>query len=325
MGAFFAKVWATTGMLIVLNGMDWSKDDPMSKRQNIFSKMLAVAIATIGLSGPAAAQDAQAVFGRLKEIHRMVMDPSQTFSISATLAELDNLAPRIPRDATESLGELNYLRGFILYRAGRASESVPASVEALRIDAGTPFLTKAERARFTYNLASQAEDIGDWDIAIDNYRKAIDLFDGDPDFSDDQKLGTRERLAFCLHEVGRYAEAMAINEKVLQAGETLFGQDSEKLLVVITDLAQNAYKLNQPMAARRFLERRYSIATKHGNQNHIDASLFQLGVLAFEQGDKSEAKAFMDQRLKLAKESGDLGRVHDAERDLQTLREKMGD
>src|SRR3712207_8354100 len=53
-------------------------------------------------------------------------------------------------------------------------------------------------------------------------------------------------------------------------------------------------------------------------------SLFQLGVLSFEQGRPKEAEAFMKRRLALAETSGDPDWIADAKEDLETLYEKIG-
>ena len=254
----------------------------------------------------------------------MVMEPSQMSSISVVLAELETIETRMPTDATQGWGELYYIRGVLLFRAGRANESLVFGIEALRIDIASPFLSEKERSLFTYNLASQAEDVGRWDVAIDAYRRVIPSFEADPGRNEDQRLAARERLAFCLHKVGKYAEAFVLNEDILAKAESLFGPDSEKLLVVVTNLTQNAYKLNRPDVARAFLERRLSIATKHLNVGHMDACLFQLGMLSAEQGHTEEAEIFVQRRLQLARSSGDIDRFEDAEEDLELLRAGIG-
>lgn len=285
-----------------------------------------VLMALLATGAPAGGQVMDETTSRLQEIHRMVMDPGQRFSISATLSELDGLEQLLPKDTPESVGhgELNYLRGFLHYRAGRPAEALEPMQAALRIDAGTPFLSERERARFTYNLATQAEELRRWDIAIDAYRKAFSAFEADPDVSEDQKGGTLERLAFCLHEAGRFAEARTVNERVLAIGERLFGADSDKLLVVITNLSQNAYKLGEFDASRAFLERRLAIATMRGRGWHIDEALFQLGVLAFERKQNREAEGLMKRRLDAARASGDRQRIAAAEEALAVLHEKLG-
>lgn len=264
-------------------------------------------------------QGEHGVTQRLKELHRMIMDPARTFSASATLRELEELEARLSPLPTEAQGELSYIRGFILYRTGRAEEALRPSLEALRIDASQPFLPASERPSFLYSVAQQAEEAAEWDIAIDAYTQVIPWFDADPELSESQRLGTRERLAFCLHEAGKYDEAFAINERILASGVQLFGPDSEDLLVVITNLAQNAYKLGDLGKAKSFLSRRLDIALKHEVAFHIDDALFQLGVVAYEQGQPDVAEMFMQRRLELARDSDDPWRIEEAEEALETL------
>lgn len=175
-----------------------------------------------------------------------------------------------------------------------------------------------------YALARQAEAAGQWQTAIDHYQRMIPRIDADPAMSEDQRCGVRERLAFCLHEAECYAEARTINEEILARGETLFGPESDKLLVVIANLSQNAYCLGDLATARTLLERHLSLASRHRDTSCVDASLFQLGVLSFEQGQAQEAKRFMKHRLSLAEESADPERIADAEADLRILYEKLG-
>ncbi|MCD9032420.1 tetratricopeptide repeat protein [Luteimonas sp. Y-2-2-4F] len=275
-------------------------------------------------SSKAEAPEAADAVARLAEIDALVMDPQRMFSISETLAELDAMETRLPPGDIAARGQLLYLRGFVLYRAGRPRESLPAGLEALRIQDRVPFLPPQAHGRFAYNMATQAEELGEWATAIDAYRMAIPQFEADPAVSEDQRLGTRERLAYCLHEAKRYDEAMEINREVLAGGERLFGADSDKLLVVIANLAQNAHALDRPDAARSLLERRLDIATRWGHEDVVDDSLFQLGVLAFETGDVAEAEAFMTRRLDLANASGDARRIANAQNDLDVLAEKLG-
>lgn len=266
-------------------------------------------------------QGAHEITQRLKTLHRMIMDPNQTFSASATLNELEDLEARLSPMPIEARGELNYIRGFILCRTGRAEDALGPSTEALRIDASHPFLSAGERSHFLYSVANQAEEVEAWDIAIDAYTQVIPLFEADAALSEDQRLGTRESLAFCLHEAGQYAEAFAINESVLASGERLFGPDSEKLLVVITNLAQNAHKLGDLDKAKDWLSRRLDIALKHDVTGHVDEALFQLGVVAYEQGRLDEAETWMQRRLELARSSGDPSRIEEAEVALGVLHE----
>jgi tetratricopeptide (TPR) repeat protein len=262
---------------------------------------------------------------RLREMHQTLMDPKQVFSISATLAELDALEAKIPAGDSPERGELNFLRGYVHGRKEDFAEAVHFTREALRIDTATSFLTENDRNYALYRLAVHAKKTKEWEIAIDAYKRVIPLFAHDPTLTDSQRLGTQENLAFCLHEAGKYAEAMTINKEVLAGGERLFGAESPKLLNVINNLAQNAYELKDHVAAQIFLERRLKIAVQHEEAFHIDDSLFQLGVLAFEQSRPKEAENFMKRRLELARKSGDDDRIENAEEDLRILYEKLKD
>jgi len=260
---------------------------------------------------------------RLKQIHRKIMDPSQVFSIRETLAELDALERKIAPSEQEARGELSYLRGFVFHTAGRPRDSLPQSLEALQIDEGIPFLQDRERTRLIYDIAFQAEDIGNWELAISFYRKAVPLFDTSAEYSEDQRLGLRERLAYCLHEARSYSDALAMNRYVLAGAERLFGPDSAKLFTVLTNLAQNAHALQDTSAARGFLERLLDLAMTHKRRDQADTALFQLGVLAFEDGRFREAEIFMKRRLEMAEEGSDADRIADAKEDLATLLEKI--
>lgn len=163
-----------------------------------------------------------------------------------------------------------------------------------------------------YLLAVHAEQMGHWSDAIRYYEKSIALFDTVPKVDENQCAGTQERLAYCLHEAGEYLRARQINEQVLATGERLYGANSSKLNVVLTNLAQNAYMLHDYDTARTLLERRLALSLQHDESAHIDDCLFQLGVLAFEQGRLDDAQALMQRRLDLASKSGDLQRIEDA-------------
>lgn len=286
------------------------------------ARILVATLATLGISCQGASQESERALERLKEIHQTLMDRDQVFSIRETLAELEVLEPKLPADNPVVQGELNYLRGYVLARKGEAEEAFTRTGEALRIDALSPFLPEEERVYAIHRLATLAEEIGEWDVAIESDRKILSL--SGSEFNEDQRLGIRAQLGFCLHEAKNYAEAMTVNQALLAEGEKRYGLDSTQLLVVITNLAQNAYELGEFEVAKSFLERRLSIATKHEAQSHIDDSFFQLGVLAFEQGHSKEAESLMKRRLELTEKSGDEDRIESAQEDLRILYEKMG-
>jgi len=283
----------------------------------------AAALAILGGASPTTAENAQEARARLAEIRRTVTDPGGFYSVSATLAELDKIEQKVSTGDLRARGEVNYLRGFVLYRAGGPKESLPPSREAFRIDSAVPFLATGERTPLLYSIAEQAAKLDDWGIAIDAYRKVIPLLDANPEIPQQERLWAREQLAYCLHEAGSFAEALTVNKEALAEGEKLSGPDSDKLLIVLTNLAQNNYALGDKASARRLLERVLSIATKHRNTKHLDNSLFQLSALSFDEGRPAEAEKFMKERLAQARKSGDPAWIKDAQEDLAMLHEKM--
>jgi tetratricopeptide (TPR) repeat protein len=258
---------------------------------------------------------------RLDALAARVMDPTAMLSVSATLAQLDEIEPQTAPGSVDR-GRVANLRGLIEYKGHRVRPSIEHYTAALGIDAQTPFLNAQDRLMANYNIATQAESAGQCEQAVPYFRTVAALMAADPSQTEAKRLGVQERLGYCLHELKRYAEAQQVNQAVLAGGESLYGPNDPKLMTVLINLAQNDYELHQPDAARGLLQRVLAIATASGDADRVDTALFQLGVLAFESGSPGEATQLMTRRLQLAKTSGDPSRVHRAQEDLDILEEK---
>ncbi len=208
-------------------------------------------------------------------------------------------------------------------KAARPGPSIKVSVEALRIDDVHPFLSPHERLMTNYRVASQAKDEGDCRTAASYYERTLPLAVADAALTDSQRLSLRGDLGYCLHEVGRYADARAVNRALLDDAARVFGPGDRRLLPVLVNLAQNDYDLHEPEAARADLDRMLALATALHDAGHVDTALFQLGVLAYEGGRADEARRLMGHRLALAEASGDADRIHAARRDLDELERKL--
>ena len=136
-------------------------------------------------------------------------------------------------------------------------------------------------------------------------------------------LGTRQRLAFCLHEVGQFAAARRENEAILAEAAGLFSPDDPRTFTGRMNLAQNEYSLGDRAAGRTTLERLLADAVKAQDAGMTDQALFQLGVLAFEGGRPAEASELMERRLSLARASGDQERITAAADALAVLNRKV--
>ncbi len=258
---------------------------------------------------------------RLAAIHAMVLDPAVRFSVQAVLDELNAIEPLTAPGGPER-GRVMQLRSFLEDKGERAEDSIRHGEEALRIEAVHPFLDLGDKVSLQYSVARQAERLGRCDAAIPHYRAVLPLL-APNGVGQAGQLGTRQRLAFCLHEVGQFAEARTINRAILAEATALFSRDDPRTFTARLNLAQNDYALGDAAAARTVLEGLLADALRADDGDMTDRSLFQLGVLAFEGGRGSEALAFMERRLSLAQASGDPARTAAAREALDVLHDKL--
>ena len=274
-------------------------------------------VTALALAHPAAAETAG---DRIKALHDLVMDPKSRLSASDTLTRLDLIdAATGSRDA----GRIDHIRAIIESKVGPADDAIRHGENALAIDATQPFLEAKERMHLEYDVANLQIAKQDCRDAIPHYRKAVAMMTPENGVIEDQKLGTEQQIAFCLHEVRDYAAARTLNEQVLAAGARLHGAHSPLLMGSLVNLAQNQYEMGDHAAARGSLERVLDIATTANDAAKVDESLFQLGVLAFEDGRNDEAEALMQRRLELAKAIGNADRITAAQAALDELHSKM--
>lgn len=290
-------------------------------RPSRYPHIAAGALAMV-LAAPALGQPSGPVAQQLAALHALVLNPVRSFSVSRTLAELDDIEARTVPDSAER-GEVAFLRGLVEQKAGRPDSSVPPSIEALRIDGAHPFLSPHERLMTHYRVASQAKAQGDCRTAIPFYQRLVALVAADATLTDSQRLGVRADLGYCRHEVGEYAAALALNRVLPADAERAFGPEDGRLLPMLINIAQNSYELQDAASARATLQRVLAVATALHDADHVDAALFQLGVLACEGGEPDEARRLMRQRLHLAEQDGDRNRIRRARRDLDVLEDKL--
>ena len=292
----------------------------MQRVARVYRPLLAAFIATfIALAGAVAAT--QSASDKIKALHDLLLDPQSRLKASDTLTDLDliDAAPG-SRDA----GRIDHLREMIETKVGPVEDAIRHGENALAIDATQPFLDAKERMHLQYDVANMYLSKQDCTDAIPLYRKAVAMMTPDNGVTEDQKLGTQQQVAYCLHETKDYAGARTLNEEVLAAAAGLHGAHSPLLIASLVNLAQNQYALGDHAAARASLERVLDIATTANDAAKVDDSLFQLGVLAFEDGRKDEAEKLMQRRLELAKAIGNTDRINAAQAALDTLHAKMG-
>jgi tetratricopeptide (TPR) repeat protein len=174
-------------------------------------------------------------------------------------------------------------------------------------------------------MARAAQAVRDFPKAVTHFRAAVALSQADPGASANRRLALREALGRNLHEVGAYEEARSVNQAMLRDAEELFGAHDARLRSVLNNLAQNEYELHNPAAAKAYLDRRLQLA-RDTDQLDIELdTLFQLGVLAFEAGHEPEARRLMTERLDRAKARGSANDVTAAEEALAELNRRAAD
>ncbi len=163
---------------------------------------------------------------RLAAIQARVLDPGSTFSLDAVLAELDQIESLTPPDSAER-SRVMQLRSFVENKGDRAEDAIRHGRDALRIEALHPFLDPSDTMSLHYAIARQAEATGRCGEAIPHYRAALPLM-AQVGASRTGVLGTRQRLAFCLHEARQFAEARQTNEAILAEAAALFPSDDPR-------------------------------------------------------------------------------------------------
>ncbi|MBD2781722.1 tetratricopeptide repeat protein [Xenorhabdus szentirmaii] len=259
----------------------------------------------------------------LQAIHKKVLDPNEMFSISKTMGKIEDIEPRVKDTDYQAQGEIAFLRGLILWKANSPKESLEFTQKALEIHQKHPFLSEQEQTDTYHNLAQISEELGEWDIAIPAYQKVMAVFESDKNLPLDQQLFPRERLAYCLHESGRYEEAKSMNKISLLRAEKAWGKEDKRLIVTMMNLAQNEYMLENYEASKLLLEKLFKVTTKHNEITDLDITLFQLGVLEFELGNDEKAEYWMKKKLELAQQSGDEDRIEESNENLQMLYDKI--
>lgn len=245
---------------------------------------------------------------RLRQMREMMWDSARFFSLSEASAELDEIAGALDaadnRD-TETRGELAYARGYIHARRGEEAEAIAAYGRALAAHEITPFLPDKPWLSARLGIGISYEALGQWSEAVRAYTDVLPDIAASADYSDDQQGGVMEKRAYCLHEMGRYEEALEQNLALIEFARGFLSDTSPNLCTVLINTAQNLHALGRAPEAETHLTRCLEIAQAHDDHDRVVNTRFQLGVLAFEAGDADRARAHMTAGRDHALEHGD--------------------
>ena len=242
---------------------------------------------------------------RLRQLRSSASESGGHFDASQLSRELEELltSARARSDARPELRQLLILMGRVECKRGELAKARDFLIEGLGIDAGGS-ADPGELARDHYFLASVASDLKSFQTAAEHYGKAAEIASAAPDFDLNQRLGIGERHAYALHEARLFAEAYEVNRAVLEEGERAFGADDHRFGTVLVNAAQNLYALKRLPEAESYLARALAIARSRGEIEHEQGLLYQLAVLASEQGRAAEARALLAERVERLEKLG---------------------
>lgn len=245
---------------------------------------------------------------RLRELREMMWDSTRLFSLSETSAELDEIAKQLNANGNrdpETRGELAYASGYIHARRGEDTQAIAAYRRALAAHEVTPFLPHKPWLSARLGIGISHENLGQWAEAVRAYTDVLPDIAASADYSDDEHGGVMEKRAYCLHELGRYDEALEQNLALIEFARGFLPDTSPNLCSVLTNTAQNLHALDRATEAEAYLTRCLDIAKAHDDHDRAVEMHFQLGVPAFETGDMESARAHMTAGRDHALEHGD--------------------
>jgi tetratricopeptide (TPR) repeat protein len=252
---------------------------------------------------------------RLAEQRSIAYAEDTTFSgsaVFAALAEIEQLGRQIDENSRER-AEVLALMSEVQRRRHEWEEAISLAQQSLAIQQRSGALSEPQLFDLHYAIADGAQATGDFDTAVSHYRQAVGLMATKPGLTEAQRLGVRQSLGRCLHEIAAYDEALSVNRSIVADAEREFGAEDARLTGVLNNLAQNEYKLGNFAAGEGYLHRRLQLSRDAKKLDIELDTLFQLGVLAFEQGHVDKARRFMVERLEIARARGNRFDVKAAE------------
>jgi tetratricopeptide (TPR) repeat protein len=255
---------------------------------------------------------------RVAELRASLPEPGADYDPLALTTELQELlsSARIRSDARPELRQLLILLGRVEFKRRDLAKARDFLIDGLAMDAG-PTADANELTRDHYLLAGVAGDLKSFQTAAEHYDKAVEFSKAATEFDANQKLGIRERHAFALHEAKRYAEAYAANLELLEDAERLFGAGDHRLSTVLINMAQNLYALKKLAEAQTYLQRALDIAQARSDIEREQDLLYQLAVLASEQGSAGEARGYLAERVERLEKRGPSKLMEAARRSLE--------
>jgi tetratricopeptide (TPR) repeat protein len=268
---------------------------------------------------------------QFKPLKELILDEKSYFSFSKMIADLDRVKPLAEKIGKHSVELCEWFAMYTLVLSKKTEshsrELIEAANEYLALLKKSPCKTTDEKlARLYYRLSHAYEYEGNLSKAIESQKSFIPLGEkADLLSSASTLLGQKQRLAYLLAENKEPSKALKINLSIEK--EAKKSRIPEKDLVTLfNNIAQNYYDIGNFVNTKTYLDKRLLISKKYKNFEVEQNTLFQLAVLAFEQGKFKLSKKLFTQRLQLAKEKKDeleYTSIDDIEEDLRIYAKKI--
>jgi len=267
---------------------------------------------------------------QFKPLKERILDEKGYFSISKMIADLDRVKPFAEKIGkySDELCEWFAMYTLVLSKKSESysKELVKAGTDYLSLLKKSPCKTDEKLARLYYRLSHAYEYEGDFPNAIESQKSFIPLGEKAGLLSAASTLlGQKQRLAYLLAENKEPSKALKINLSIEKEAKES-GIPEKDFVTLFNNIAQNYYDKGDFVNAKTYLEKRLLISKKYKNFEVEQNTLFQLAVLAFEQGKFDLSKKLFTLRLQLAKVRADelkYTSIDDINKDLQTYYNKM--
>lgn len=219
------------------------------------------------------------------------------------------------------LGETRMIRAMILWGKGDYEQAFKVIFEGIKIfENNVPNRTQAW---LYWGLGVFNYDLKDYEKSLENYNKALSLFELREKFDANTVAYTLIGVGCCYRGLGNKKEAIEYFDRVLSISQehSQWMQEArchyEKGLICLED--------NDLTNAKKELDLSYEMRSAHGTKPGMVSSLLALTDLALTSGNFNEAEAYMREALVLAEETKSKPKIYQCHRKLYTLYKEKGD
>lgn len=257
---------------------------------------------------------------KLEGLEALILDAGARFSAQETLVELATVLESLHADGAEARDHQRclHLIHLVNYKIDRFEEAFDYGYRALTAFPEIRHLSPNATLMFPYRMGECCLRLDHFEDAIPYYERTLNALNLQSSEESDAKLGTLEKIGYCLHHAGRSEEALEVNRGLLLRAEAFFGPMDPTLASVLTNLAANTFDTGDFASALAYLERGYEICAQLPEQAF--EFLFQLGALCVERGDREKAMEWFQRQLAIAEYIESPDHIEEAWRNLEMLK-----